>query len=951
MTIPQRLSGLAAQNLLFETIIAAFGDAVFLCDGETGAVLCANAKASDLYGYSADVFQCLTFADLSAGDKSIQREAQDRFARALDGEPQCFEWRARDVGGRLFWVEVTIRAALISDKKQLIVVVRDIEAQKKAARALRQSEERYRTVVNLSPDAIVVYHGGIMVMANRSALRLYGAEREEQLLGSPWTARVHPDFHDIVRRRMQMILDADELFVTPPLEQRHVRMNGSTVEVEVTESGIMLAEGRALLAVARDVTRRKRDEARFKTLLAQQEAILDNALVGIVLLKNRVIAQCNRRFEELFGYGEGEMLGCRSDLLYPTAEFYEAIGERAYNALAGGGAYVEELWLQRKDRSMFWGRLHGRALDVSHPLEGGSVWIFSDLTEQKQAREHLQLVASVFESTTEGITITDPDGVILTVNPAFTAITGYSAEEVIGAKPSLLKSGRHDAAFYRRMWRAIQREGQWRGEIWNRRKSGEIYPELLSISAVRDQDGCVTHHIGVFLDITELKSFEKQILFLAHHDPLTELPNRVLFDDRLKHSIHRAGRDNARLAVLFIDLDHFKDVNDTLGHPLGDQLLQRVARLFRRAIRAGDTLARLGGDEFTLLVENINDDLDAVMVAQKLLNVFARPFLLGEQEIHISASIGISLYPTDGREAHELIKNADAAMYRAKAKGRNRYACYVPEMTEYVVERLRLEVALRRSIENGELQVYFQPQVDLTSGALVGAEALVRWQHPELGMITPARFIPLAEETGFIVALGKWVLREACMKLQAWRAAGGAPPRLAINLSIKQLEHGDPIVWIERLLAETGVPPDCLEIEITESFIVKAEEGLGFLENLRAFGIHLSVDDFGTGYSSLMYLKRLPIQTLKIDRAFVMDIGRDTNNEAIVRTIIALARNLGLAVVAEGVETAAQVDFLVREGCRVGQGYYYSPPLPEPEFVARWLAPYPNGPSGRAVMD
>ncbi len=945
MITPQRLFSLTPHGLLFEAIIDTLNEAVFLYDGETDAILCANAKASDLYGYKHSGFQRLTFADLSADDELTQREARDRFSRALGGEPQCFQWRAKGIGGRLFHVEVTVRAVLMGDKEQLIVVVRDIEAQKKTENALRQSEECYRAVVELSPDAIFVYQDGVMTMANHAALRLYGAEREEQLLGSPWTARVHPDFHELVRQRQRMILDADGPFVTPPMEQVHMRIDGAAVDVEVTGSGIMLAEGWAVLVVARNLARRKRDEARLKTLLAQKEAILDNALVGIVLLKNRVITQCNRRFEELFGYGEGEMLGYRSDLLYPTAEFYEAIGERAYGTLAGGGNYLEDLWLQRKDGSLFWGRLNGRALNAGRPLEG-SVWIFTDLTEQKQARERLQLVASVFDSTAEGITITDPHGVILTVNPAFTTITGYRAEEVVGGKPSLLKSGRHDAAFYQRMWQAVYQEGRWRGEIWNRRKNGEVYPELLSISAVKDRDNDVTHYVGVFLDITELKGFEKQILFLAHHDPLTELPNRVLFNDRLNQSIHRAGRDSARLAVLFIDLDHFKDVNDTLGHPVGDQLLQRVAQQFRRVVRAGDTLARLGGDEFTLLVENVNDNLDGVMVARKLLDVFARPFLLAEHEIHLSASIGISLYPLDGREAHELIKNADAAMYRAKAKGRNRYACYAPEMTEYAVERLRLEAALRRSIENGELRVYFQPQVDLASGALIGAEALVRWQHPELGMIAPVRFIPLAEETGFIIALGEWVLRETCMKLQTWTAEGHAPPRVAINLSIKQLERGDLLALTERLLAETGVSPDRLEMEITESFIVKAEEALGFLTGLRALGVHLSVDDFGTGYSSLMYLKRLPIQTLKIDRAFVMDIGRDVNNEAIVRTIIALAGNLGLAVVAEGVETAAQADFLLREGCRVGQGYYYSPPLPEPEFVARWLARFPNSSSG-----
>ncbi len=828
-------------------------------------------------------------------------------------------------------------------------LVRDIDDHKKATAALRQSEERYRVLLDLSPDAIFVHRDGVMAMANRSALRLFGAEREEQLLGQPWTARVHPDLHEIAERRLRMVQAADGSIMLPPVEQRYLRVDGSAVEVEVTASNIMLAEGRAVLLIARDITRRKADEARLKALLAQQEALLDNALIGIVLLRQRVIIQCNRRFEELFGYDEGEMLGQRTEILYPTEEFYDAIGERAYSALARGETYVEELWFRRKDGGRFWGYLNGKALDLQQP-RGGSVWIFADLTERKRDQERSRLAASVFESTTEGIMITDTDHAILAVNPAFTEITGYADDEVVGKNPNLLSSGRQSPAFYLKLWETLRQEGKWRGEIWNRRKSGDIYPELLSISVVRDGEGRATHYVGVFSDISAQKHAEQQLSFLAHHDPLTGLPNRVLFGDRLTHAIHRAAREGAQLAVMFIDLDRFKDVNDTLGHHLGDQLLQSVARQFQQSIRAGDTLARLGGDEFALLVEDVSGTLDAVFVARKLLEIFARPFALAENEIHISTSIGIGFYPADGQEAHELIKNADAAMYRAKAKGRNGYACYAREMTEYAAERLRLEAALRRSIDNRELRVYFQPQVDLASGALLGAEALVRWLHPDLGLVPPARFVPLAEETGFIAALGEWVLRETCSKASAWRALGYDLPGVSVNLSIKQFERGNVVNLVADILAETGLPARCLEMEITESFIAKAEDALRFVEGLRVLGVHLSVDDFGTGYSSLAYLKRLPLQTLKIDKSFVMDVGRDPNNEAIVRTIITLAGSLGLTVVAEGVETAEQAAFLLREGCRVGQGYYYSPPLPEEEFVARWLSHCPNDATGCATI-
>ncbi|MGB5062205.1 MAG: PAS domain S-box protein, partial [Candidatus Competibacter sp.] len=922
----------------FEAIVDSLNDAVFLQNGQSGEILYTNSRASEMFGYSRSTFSRLTFEALCANDEPTQCQALSQLAQAFKHDyPQSFECLARNAGGRRFWIEANARVAQIGNAWCLVVVVRDIDDRKMAAQTLLESEKRYRTLLDLSPDAIFVHRDGVMTMANRSALRLLGAEGEQRPLGLPWTEWIHPDYHEVVAQRLRAVRDSERPITLPIMEQCYLRVDGSPVEVEVMSSSILLTDGRAVLSVVRDITQRKQDEARLKSLLAQQEAILDNALVGIVLLRQRVIIQCNRRFEELFGYGEGEMLGHTTRLIYSSDEEYRAIGERAYSTVGRGETYEEELWLKRKDGDLFWGCLNGRALDSSQPQEE-SVWIYSDLTAQKQGRERLRLVASVFESAAEGIVITDPDQTILAINPAFSEITGYPAEEVLGRRPNLIQSGRHDAAFFQQMWRGIEQTGKWRGEIWNRRKNGEVYPELLSVSTVKDPAGCVTHYVGVFTDIAAIKNFERQLIFLAHHDPLTELPNRVLFNDRLTHGILHAARDGTCLAVLFIDLDHFKNVNDTLGHQFGDQLLQMVAGELRKPIRACDTLARLGGDEFILLIEDIGSHQDATMVAHKLLAIFEKPFLLAEHEIHISASIGISYYPADGQDCGELMKNADAAMYQAKAQGRNNYHLYAREMTAHALDRLRLEAMLRRSVKNDELLIYFQPQVDMASGTLIGAEALVRWNHPELGLVLPGNFVALAEETGFIVTLGAWVLRESCAKLQAWRAAGYRIDKISVNFSIRQFERGGMTGLIETVLAENGLPPECLEIEITESFIIKAEDAFRFLGDLRTLGVHLAVDDFGTGYSSLMYLKRLPIQRLKIDRSFVADIGRDANNEAIIRAIIMLAGNLGLSVIAEGVETEMQADFLLREGCPHGQGYYFDRPLPEDEFVARWLS-------------
>jgi diguanylate cyclase (GGDEF)-like protein/PAS domain S-box-containing protein len=556
-----------------------------------------------------------------------------------------------------------------------------------------------------------------------------------------------------------------------------------------------------------------------------------------------------------------------------------------------------------------------------------------DITQRKQAEEKLRQAAAVFENTTEGVMITDTNGRIIAVNRAFTEITGYGEEEAAGLTGAALKSGRHDEQFYASMWGAIRENGRWQGEIWNRRKSGDIFPEWLNISVVKDERGRITHYVGVFSDISAMKESESRLDHLAHHDPLTGLPNRLLLNARMEHALARAHRSNTLLAVLFLDLDRFKNINDTLGHPIGDLLLQEVAHRLNGCVREEDTVSRLGGDEFTILLEDLADSRFASSVAEKILGSLADKFMLHEHEVFVTCSVGISIFPADGSDITTLLKNADSALYRAKEQGRNNYQYYTEELTSRAMERLAMENSLRHALQRNELVVHYQPQVDLYNGRIIGMEALVRWQHPEIGLISPNAFIPLAEETGLIIPIGEWVLRTACAQLKRWMDAGLPKIRVGVNLSSRQFNQNNLDEVVAAALRDTGLPPDCLELELTERMIMQdAESTITILHKLRALGVQFSIDDFGTGYSSLSYLKRFPIDRIKIDQSFVREITSNPEDAAVSQAIISLSHSLNLKTVAEGVETAEQQEFLRTLQCDEIQGFHFSRPVPEQEM-------------------
>ncbi|MBU0621466.1 MAG: EAL domain-containing protein [Gammaproteobacteria bacterium] len=558
--------------------------------------------------------------------------------------------------------------------------------------------------------------------------------------------------------------------------------------------------------------------------------------------------------------------------------------------------------------------------------------------ERKQDEEELLLASTVFQASPDAIVITDADNRIIAVNPAFTRITQYEAHEAIGSDPKMLSSGQQGKEFYRDMWQALQTFGNWQGEIVNRRKSGDLYSEWLSINTVRGETGEVRQRIAIFSDITDKKRSEEIIWRQANFDVLTSLPNRRLFHDRLIQEMKREDREQQSLALMFIDLDHFKEVNDTLGHESGDNLLIQAAKRISGCIRESDTLARLGGDEFTIILPGLADPKRLGVLADTIIHVLAKPFLIGETSAYVSASIGITLYPQDGDNLSELLKHADQAMYVAKSRGRNQYSYFTASMQEAAQTRLQLSNDLRHALDNGQFEIYYQPIVDLSTGLPTKSEALLRWHHPSMGFVSPALFIPLAEEIGLINEIGDWVFRQAALKARQWCTSENrvlSAMQISVNKSPRQFITGENNLGLLDWLRALDIPPSCIVVEITEGLLM--DDRIEVQEKLLAFrdaGIQVSLDDFGTGYSAMSYLQRFDIDYLKIDQSFVRNMVSNPGDHAIAEAIIVMAHKLGMKVVAEGMETAEQRDMLVAAGCDYGQGYLFAKPMPADQFDA-----------------
>lgn len=809
---------------------------------------------------------------------------------------------------------------------------------------LRNSEERWNFALESAGDGVWDWspQTDAALFSKRWKEMLGYAEHEFSNTGSMWLDHIHPEDKNRALFTVQEYFAGNQPFFT--IEYR-LRCKDDSWKWILARGKLVSrdADGNPLRMIGThtDISDRKRYEESLQRSESKFRTLYDSTSDAVMLLDENGFFDCNKATLELFGCATLEEFCTKqpTDLSPPTqpcgTSSLELSGLKIATAIKKGSLRFE--WLHKRvgiDENFPAEVLLSAITLNDKPALQATV---RDITERKFAETELRIAATAFESQ-EGIMVTDADKIILRVNKAFTAITGYTADEVIGKNPRLLQSGRQNAKFYDDMWKRINNTGSWGGEIWNRRKNGEIYPEYLIITAVKSTDGSVTNYVATLVDITLNKMAADEIERLAFYDPLTGLPNRRLLLDRLNLALASSHRSGRLGALLFIDMDNFKTLNDTLGHDMGDLLLQQVAERLTSSVREDDTVARLGGDEFVVMLEDLSNQVveaatQTEIIGEKILAVLNQPYQLAAHQYHSTPSIGAALFDGHEQATDELLKQADIAMYQAKTSGRNALRFFDPQMQASINARAELETDLRLAVAENQFILYYQPQV-YHNGKITGAEVLIRWHHPQRGLVSPADFIPLAEETGLILSIGQWVLEAACAQIKIWENSEATQHlQLAVNVSARQFHQTDFVEQMRQMLSRSAIKPDRLKLELTETLILDDIKDTVFKMNaLREIGVRFSMDDFGTGYSSLAYLTQLPIDQLKIDQSFVHNIGMKPSDSMIVQTIIGMAKNLGMEVIAEGVETEAQRAFLEQHGCQVCQGYLFSKPVPLPAF-------------------
>ncbi len=696
---------------------------------------------------------------------------------------------------------------------------------------------------------------------------------------------------------------------------------------------ILLISATAVYSLYRQ---RKQSEEALRKSEKTLSAMFEQAAVGVALLESHSgkFIRVNKKFCDIIGYSEEEMLFLDFMAITHPDDLQEDLDNMQLLLDGKIREFSMEKRYFRKDNSIVWANLTVSPMWKVGAQASNHVAVVENITQRKLAEEELRRAASVFDNTDEGIIVTNAECNIIMVNKAFTDITGYKADEVFGRNPRLLQSGRHDASFYQTMWVTLKRDNQWRGEIWNRRKNGDIYPVSENINIVRDEKGRIANYVSVFTDISILKESEQRLIQHAYHDTLTGLPNRLRFMANLEQATESAKRNNHKVALLFLDLDGFKNVNDNFGHDIGDQLLITIAERLKSCVRSEDTVARLGGDEFTIILTKITKSEDAGLIADKIIDAIRKPIILNSHTINTSTSIGISIYPDDAVDEEELVKAADIAMYNSKVTGKDGFQFITAKLALRRSKHMQIEQNLRKAIENKEFELYYQPQVNLKDGKIVGLEALIRWNHPDYGQLLPEEFIHVADDSNLINAITDWVLRVALSDQEYWSNIGLKRLCIAINITGRQISSEESVEGFLNILKELKPEPNTLQIdlEISETSIESTERTIGSINSLKDRGVMFAIDDFGSGYSSLSRIKQLPIEALKINRSFISKIADNDDDKAIVAAIIAMAHSLGLRAIAEGVETQLQFDVLRALNCDEIQGFYFSKPVPASEI-------------------
>lgn len=921
-----------------------------------GTVLYANAAAAKLFAAKtpSELENCLAskliHTDHLDNIRKIfaQMESMDAFD-AYQFSEALIETELLRFDGETVIAELSPMPIQYQGQSAVLIVARDVSQRKYAEKALEEINERYRTLVDLSPEAIIVYSrmDGQLLFVNSQGARMLGVSYDE-VKRRKIMELVHPDSLSQVKQWEERLSHSQQVSFA---EIKFMRADGT--EINNIEAAAVFAkfEGKpATFVMIRDITERKLTETALKENEEKYRMLFDYSPEAIFLIEIRhngdqwPIVDCNAAAGSMNGYEPQELIGRPINLLLPQEQSFEE--QQEYYRRLKERKYVSEVVAhKKKDGSIFYIETSGYLITIGD--QEMLLGIDHDITERLQAeqalRDNEERYRTLFDRSHDGIFLfvpheDDDEWTIIDCNEAACKMNGYNRDELIGKSINIVNRDKISVEGFQELLTNLRKAKKVSGEVWHRRKDGTEFPiETITNLLVINGKEVI---LGIDRDISDRKKAEETIHHQMYYDTLTGLPNRTLFNDRLILALANSHRTGSVLAVVFLNLDRFKIINDTLGHTVGDQLLVSVAERISACLGEGDTLARLSGDTFTLLLPQVQRVDDIAKIAQSIMERFVQPFILSDMEIYTTLSIGIALYPNDGEDADTLMKNADTALSRAKEQGRNNYQFYTPLMNAKASQRLALENSLRRALSREEFIVYYQPQIEAESRRIVGAEVLIRWMHPDLGLVSPAEFIPMAEETGLIIPIGEWVLRTACLQSKAWQRNGLPAIRVAINLSARQFQQRDLVNMVRETLRETDFDPKLLELEITESIAMQnADYSIAVLNDFKAMGVHISLDDFGTGYSSLNYLKRFPIDTLKIDQSFVRELTINPNDFAIAKAVIALAHSLNLEVMAEGVETEEQMALLKAEQCDMMQGYLFGHPIPVSEFEAMLMHP------------